>query len=98
MKHAPAFNKEIALLEINGTMTILRTKQDQGQADRRGPPARTGRTAQDLLEKFAKLKAQPDVNVYYTNTICRSAVQEVASSRRPSRALSRRGKAVRART
>src|SRR6478736_604384 len=25
MKHAPAFNKEIALLEINGTMTIIRT-------------------------------------------------------------------------
>ena len=26
MKHAKAFNKEIALLEINGTMTIMRTK------------------------------------------------------------------------
>ena len=25
MKHAPAFNKEISLLEINGTMTIIRT-------------------------------------------------------------------------
>ena len=34
MKHAPAFNKEIALLEINGTMTIIRTKNTEGKADR----------------------------------------------------------------
>ena len=34
MKHAPAFNKEISLLEINGTMTIIRTEQNEGQADR----------------------------------------------------------------
>ena len=66
MKHAPAFNKEIALLEINGTMTIIRTEQTEGQADRLVGKPRTGRKA-GSLEKFAKLKAQPDVNVYYTN-------------------------------
>ena len=31
MKHAPAFNKEISLLEINGTMTILRTEKTKGK-------------------------------------------------------------------
>jgi NitT/TauT family transport system substrate-binding protein len=66
MKHAPAFNKEISLLEINGTMTILRTDKTKDK-----PIAWSAREdwieSQDLLEKFAKLKAQPDVNVYYTN-------------------------------
>ena len=45
MKHAPAFNKEIALLEINGTMTIIRTKHTEGQADRLVGERRTGRIA-----------------------------------------------------
>src|SRR6266853_199189 len=31
MKNAPAFNKEISLLEINGTMTIIRTERTQGR-------------------------------------------------------------------
>ncbi len=31
MKHAPAFNKEISLLEINGTMTIIRTDKTKGK-------------------------------------------------------------------
>src|SRR5882757_8046179 len=31
LKHASAFNKEIALLEINGTMTILHTKSTEGE-------------------------------------------------------------------
>ena len=66
MKHAPAFNKEISLLEINGTMTILRTEKTKGK-----PLAWSAtedwKESQDLLEKYAKLKAQPDVTVYYTN-------------------------------
>jgi NitT/TauT family transport system substrate-binding protein len=66
MKHAPAFNKEISLLEINGTMTILRTDKTKDK-----PIAWSAREdwieSQDLLEKFAKLKAQPDVAVYYSN-------------------------------
>src|SRR3954453_2160423 len=31
IKHAKAFNMEIALLEINGTMTIIRTKHSEGK-------------------------------------------------------------------
>jgi NitT/TauT family transport system substrate-binding protein len=66
MKHAPAFNKEISLLEINGTMTILRTKRTEGK-----PIAWSAnedwKESQDLLEKYAKLKPQPDVNIYYSN-------------------------------
>jgi len=62
----PGFNKEISLLEINGTMTILRTEENQGQADclvrQRGL-----KESQDLLEKYAKLKPQPDVGVYFSN-------------------------------
>ena len=66
MKHAPAFNKEISLLEINGTMTIIRT--DKTKEKPIGWSAvEDWKESQDLLEKFAKLKAQPDVNVYYTN-------------------------------
>jgi NitT/TauT family transport system substrate-binding protein len=66
MKNAPAFNKEISLLEIDGTMTILRTDKTKGK-----PLAWSAtedwKESQDLLEKYAKLKAQPDVTVYYTN-------------------------------
>jgi len=66
MKRAPAFNKEISLLEIDGTMTILRTEKTKGK-----PIAWSAiedwKESQDLLEKYAKLKAQPDVNVYYSN-------------------------------
>jgi len=66
MKRAPAFNKEISLLEINGTMTILRTDKTKGKPI--GWSATEDWTeSQDLLEKFAKLKAQPDVTVYFTN-------------------------------
>jgi NitT/TauT family transport system substrate-binding protein len=47
-------------------MTILRTNNTKDK-----PLAWSAREdwieSQDLLEKFAKLKAQPDVNVYYSN-------------------------------
>ena len=66
MKHAPAFNKEISLLEINGTMTILHTEKTKGK-----PIAWSAsddwKESQNLLEKYAKLKSQPDVNVYFSN-------------------------------
>src|SRR5215467_871349 len=66
MKRAPAFNKEISLLEINGTMTILHTEKTKNKPI--GWSASDDwQDSQDLLEKFAKLKPQPDVNVYYTN-------------------------------
>jgi ABC-type nitrate/sulfonate/bicarbonate transport system substrate-binding protein len=66
LKHAPAFNKEIALLEINGTMTILRTKNSEGKA-LGWSSADDWKDTQNLLEQFAKLKPQADLNVYYTN-------------------------------
>jgi NitT/TauT family transport system substrate-binding protein len=66
MKHAPAFNKEISLLEINGTMTILHTEKTKGK-----PIGWSSiddwKDTQDLLENFAKLKPQSDLNVYFTN-------------------------------
>jgi NitT/TauT family transport system substrate-binding protein len=66
MKHAPAFNKEISLLEIDGTMTILRTEKTKGKPIG-WSASEDWKESQDLLEKYAKLKAQPDVTVYYSN-------------------------------
>jgi len=66
MKHAPAFNKEISLLEINGTMTILRTEKTKGKPIA-WSASEDWKESQDLLEKYAKLKSQPDVNVYFSN-------------------------------
>ena len=66
MKNAPAFNKEISLLEIDGTMTILRTKASEGK-----PLAWSAeqdwKDTQVLLETFAKLKPEADLSKYYTN-------------------------------
>jgi NitT/TauT family transport system substrate-binding protein len=66
MKHAPAFNKEISLLEINGTMTILHTEKTKGKPIA-WSASEDWKESQDLLEKYAKLKSQPDVNVYFSN-------------------------------
>jgi NitT/TauT family transport system substrate-binding protein len=66
MKYAPAFNKEISLLEINGTMTILHTDKTRDKP-LGWSASEDWKESQDVLEKFAKLKAQPDVNVYFTN-------------------------------
>jgi NitT/TauT family transport system substrate-binding protein len=66
MKYAPAFNKEISLLEINGTMTILHTDKTKDKPIG-WSASEDWKESQDVLEKFAKLKAQPDVNVYFTN-------------------------------
>src|SRR6476469_4099950 len=66
MKAAPAFNKEISLLEINGTMTILRTEKTKGKPIG-WSASEDWKESQDLLEKYAKLKSQPDVGVYFSN-------------------------------
>jgi NitT/TauT family transport system substrate-binding protein len=66
MKHAPAFNKEISLLEINGTMTILHTEKTKNKPIG-WSASEDWKESQDLLEKYAKLKSQPDVNVYFSN-------------------------------
>src|SRR5215468_1575774 len=72
LKHAPAFNKEIALLEINGTMTILRTKNTEGKP-LGWSSADDWKDTQNLLEQFAKLKPQADLSVYYTNSFLSEA-------------------------
>ena len=66
MKRAPVFNREISLLEINGTMTILRTEKTKGKPIG-WSASEDWKESQDLLEKYAKLKSQPDVNVYFSN-------------------------------
>jgi NitT/TauT family transport system substrate-binding protein len=66
IKHAPAFNMEIALLEVNGTMTITHTKHTEGKP-MMWSAKEDWQESQDLLEKFAKLSAQKDMGKYYTN-------------------------------
>jgi NitT/TauT family transport system substrate-binding protein len=66
IKHAPAFNMEIALLEVNGTMTITRTKHTEGKP-MMWSAKEDWQESQDLLEKFAKLSEQKDRSKYYTN-------------------------------
>ena len=65
-KAAPAFTQEIALLEVDGTMSIIRTDRTKGK-----PIAWSDvgdwRDSQDLLAKFAKLNPQADLNTYFTN-------------------------------
>jgi NitT/TauT family transport system substrate-binding protein len=65
-KAAPVFTQEIALLEVDGTMTIIHTERTKGKPIA-WSDAGDWKDSQDLLEKFAKLKPQPDVNVYFTN-------------------------------
>ena len=65
-KSAPVFTQEIALLEVEGTMTILRTDRTKGKP-LGWSDAGDWQDTQDLLAKFANLKAQPDVKVYFTN-------------------------------
>lgn len=65
-KAAPVFTQEIALLEVDGTMTIIRTERAKGK-----PIGWTAiedwKDTQDLLATFAKLSPQADLNVYFTN-------------------------------
>jgi NitT/TauT family transport system substrate-binding protein len=66
-KAAPVFTQEIAKLEVDGTMTIIRTERTKGKPIA-WSDAGDWADSQDLLEKFAKLKAQPDVSIYFTNS------------------------------
>jgi len=65
-KAAPVFTQEIALLEVDGTMSIIRTERAKGK-----PIAWTDigdwKDTQDLLSTYAKLNPQSDLNVYFTN-------------------------------
>jgi len=65
-KAAPVFTQEIALLEVDGTMTIIRTERAKGKAIG-WTAAEDWKDTQDLLSTYAKLSPQSDLNVYYTN-------------------------------
>jgi NitT/TauT family transport system substrate-binding protein len=66
-KAAPVFTQEIALLEIDGTMSIIRTERTKGKA-MAWSALEDWKDTQTLLETYAKLKPQPDLNQYYTNS------------------------------
>jgi NitT/TauT family transport system substrate-binding protein len=71
-KSAPVFTQEIALLEVDGTMTIIHTERTKGKAI--GWSAMEDwKDTQTLLETYAKLKPQPDLNQYYTNSFLSEA-------------------------
>jgi NitT/TauT family transport system substrate-binding protein len=67
IKTATAFNTEIALLEIDGTMTIIRSERAKGKA--LGWSSEDDwKDTQKLLADFANLTpVAPDVKVYFTN-------------------------------
>jgi NitT/TauT family transport system substrate-binding protein len=65
-KAAPVFTQEIALLEVDGTMSIIRTERAKGKPIG-WTDAGDWKDTQDLLSTFAKLNPQADLNVYYTN-------------------------------
>jgi NitT/TauT family transport system substrate-binding protein len=66
LKHAKGFTKEIALLEINGTMTIIHTKHTKGKP-LFWSAKEDWQESQDLLQKYAKMPPQKDLGVNYTN-------------------------------
>lgn len=66
LKHAKAFNKEIALLEIKGTMTIIHSKHTEGKP-LFWSAKEDWQDSQDLLQKYAKMPEQSDMSKYYTN-------------------------------
>jgi NitT/TauT family transport system substrate-binding protein len=71
-KAAPVFTQEIALLEIDGTMSIIRTERTKGKA-MAWSAMEDWKDTQTLLETYAKLKPQPDLNLYYTNSFLSEA-------------------------
>lgn len=66
LAHAPAFNMEIALLEIDGTMTIIHTDRTKDKP-LFWSAKEDWEESQDLLQKFAKMAEVKDVGIYYTN-------------------------------
>lgn len=71
-KAAPVFTQEIALLEIDGTMSIIRTERTKGKA-MAWSAMEDWKDTQTLLETYAKLKPQSDLNLYYTNSFLSEA-------------------------
>ena len=71
-KSAPVFTQEIAQLEVEGTMSIIRTERTKGK-----PVAWSDigdwKDSQDLLATYAKLSPASDLNVYFTNSFLSDA-------------------------
>ena len=71
-KSAPVFTQEIAQLEVDGTMSIIRTERTKGK-----PLAWSDigdwKDTQDLLSTYAKLSPAPDLNLYFTNSFLSDA-------------------------
>ena len=55
------------LSRLESMRVIIRTERTKGKPIAFSD-AGDWKDSQDLLEKFAKLKPQPDVNVYFTNS------------------------------
>src|ERR1700754_548949 len=66
LKHAPAFNMEIALLEINGTMTIIHTKHTEDKP-LFWSAKEDWQESQELLQKYSNMPAVADMGKYYSN-------------------------------
>ena len=79
LKHASAFNKEIALLEINGTMSIIHTKRTEDKP-LMWSAKEDWQDSQDLLQKYANMPEQADMTKYYTNEYL-SAAPYVANTK-----------------
>jgi NitT/TauT family transport system substrate-binding protein len=71
-KAAPVFTQEIALLEIDGSMTIVHTDRTKGKAIG-WTAVEDWKDTQTLLETFAKLKPESDMSKYYTNSFLAEA-------------------------
>lgn len=73
VKYAPAFTEEIAALEINGTMTIIHSKNSEGKPLGWSAEA-DWKDSQDLLSKFADMKdPKSDVKVFFDNSFLSEA-------------------------
>lgn len=66
VKHDKAFTKEIALLEIKGSMSILHTKNTEGKPNFWSSPV-DWKDSQDLLVNYAHMTPAANINAYFTN-------------------------------
>lgn len=65
-KHAPDFDKELALLEIEGSLDLLHSENTEGKPIG-WMAVEDWQNTQDVLAEYAGLKPEDDVNVYFTN-------------------------------
>ena len=106
-KAAPVFTQEIALLEVDGTMSIIRTERTKGKPIA-WSDAGDWKDSQELLEKFAKLKRAagrqrllhqrlPVGGAVHAQEVSERAVHPAARCRQDLRHQGRRGGSVRRR-